>query len=677
MTASPRGGISTTSAIDSRVAAVAHAKYEQALALHHKGQLAQAQQTYLEVLRLVPEHADALHLLGVIAAQSGEFGKAVTLISRSLEINPGNAVAHANLGNALKDLGHYQAAVASYDRAMAIKPDYANARGNRNLALQALRHLQAAGTALGQAMSIQPDGADVHFQRGVELSAAGQFEAAIESYGKAIAIRPDFANAYFNRGNALNELQQRQGAIDNYEKAIALNPANDLWRYVKFATSMFVCDWRDFQSQWSKLRDNIERGGSAFFPFQVLSLADSLAVQRKAAERWIQQRCPRNDAVGPVTRHARRDKIRVAYFSMDFCIHPVAILTAALFETHDRDRFEVFAFSYGPNTKDEMRLRLEGAFDRFMDVQHLSDAEVARMARNLDVDIAVDLAGLTGTSRLGIFALRAAPVQVSYIGYPGTTGADYMDYLIADRRLIPQGSEGGYAEKIVFLPSFQVNDSGRRISQRQFTREELGLPPSGFVFCCFNKNYKLTPGTFDGWMNILKQVEASVLFLYAESEPVVANLRREAAERGVDAGRLVFGRHLPAPEYLARYRCADLFLDTFPFNAGATASDALWAGLPVLTLAGETFASRMGASLLTAIELPELITATQRDYEALAVELAKDPVRLTSIKAKLERNRLSTRLFDTRRFAQDLENAYSVMCERQLAGLPPEHILIA
>jgi len=381
-------------------------------------------------------------------------------------------------------------------------------------------------------------------------------------------------------------------------------------------------------------------------------------------------------ALGPIPKHPKREKIRIGYFSMDFKNHAVAMLTAGLFETHNRARFEVIAFSFGPDTKDEMRVRLEKAFDQFIDVQDKSDKEIAELARQMGIDIAIDLAGFTADSRTGIFAYRAAPVQVNYLGYPGTMGADYMDYLIADETLIPEESRQYYAEKIIYLPCFQANDSKRMIADRVFTREELGLPHHSFVFCCFNNNYKFTPDTFVSWMRILKQTSDSVLFLYAENELVVTNLRREASQQGVDSHRLVFGKKLPAPDYLARYRAADLFLDTLPFNAGTTASDALWAGLPVLTCMGEAFASRMAASLLNAIDMPELITHTQQDYEALAIELATNPDRLKAIRQKLERQRLTTPLFDTELFTRHIEEAYTKMFERYQADLAPAHIYV-
>ena len=406
-----------------------------------------------------------------------------------------------------------------------------------------------------------------------------------------------------------------------------------------------------------------------------MGLSHSARLQHKAARIWVSHACPANDALGPIAPRARARKLTVGYFSCDFHEHPVGRLVAELIELHDRSRFEVIAFSFGAQTNDPLQQRLTRAFDRFFDLRDKSDLEIAALARSLNVDIAVDLGGHTRGNRAGIFALRAAPVQMHYLGYLGTFGASYMDYVVADRTVVTPQTEAHFSEKIIYLPdSHQVNDRKRRIADKTFTREELGLPRSGFVFCCFNTNYKILPAAFAAWMSILKAVPGSVLFLYARYEVTKTNLRAQAARHGVDPQRLVFGERMELPEYLARYRTADLFLDTLPYNAGTTASDALWAGLPVLTLSGEAYVSRTAASLLTAIGAPELITSTQQEYEQLAIELASNPQRLAEIRAKIQTHRLTSPLFDTPRFTRNLEAAYTAVHDRHLAGLPPDHV---
>jgi predicted O-linked N-acetylglucosamine transferase (SPINDLY family) len=380
-------------------------------------------------------------------------------------------------------------------------------------------------------------------------------------------------------------------------------------------------------------------------------------------------------SLGPILKRARQKKIRIGYFSADFHNHATAYLMAELFERHDKGKFELIAFSFGPQTNDVMQLRVSQAFDQFIDVASMSNLEVAQFSRELEIDIAIDLKGLTQDSRLGIFSFKAAPIQVSYLGYPGTLGVDYIDYLIADKTLIPKTSIHHFSEKIVYLPnSYQVNDRHRLIASTHFTKQELGLPKDAFIFCCFNNNYKITPDVFDSWVRILKAVDSSVLWLLQDNSTASMNLQKEAANRGLDPTRLVFAERMALPEHLARHKAADLFLDTLPYNAHTTASDALWAGLPVLTCIGESFASRVAASLLNAIGLPELITETRVDYEALAIELATNPSKLKEIKEKLAQNRLTTPLFDTVLFTKHIEAAYTLMYERYQADLTPESI---
>jgi predicted O-linked N-acetylglucosamine transferase (SPINDLY family) len=413
-------------------------------------------------------------------------------------------------------------------------------------------------------------------------------------------------------------------------------------------------------------------------PFVSLGIFDDPALHQKIATNYsLQYQKNFDESKNKELRIFDKRKIRIGYFSADFKNHAVASLTVELFELHNKNRFEVFAFSFGVDDKSPVRLRLSQAFDQFIDISGISDLGIAKLSRDMQIDIAIDLGGYTADSRTGIFSYRAAPIQVSYIGYLGTMGADYIDYIIADKTLIPTESQSYYSEKVVYLPnSYQVNDRKRLISDRKFTRQELGLPEHGFIFCCFNNNFKILPATFEGWMRILKVVEGSVLWLFQDNSWAVENLKKEAEKQGISADRLVFAERMPLPEHLARHRQADLFLDTFPYNAHTTASDALWTGLPVLTLIGRSFASRVAASLLNAVGLPELITNTQEEYESLAIELAMNPQKLTDIKLKLAKNRLTTPLFDTPLFTKNLEDAYIKMHERYQADLEPDHIVI-
>ena len=440
---------------------------------------------------------------------------------------------------------------------------------------------------------------------------------------------------------------------------------------------MKVCSWPGLAETLGDISKKVVANKKVINPFQLLALNDDALLHKKSSEIYIQSRYPFNPVLGPILKRPQSQKIRVGYFSADFHNHATGYLMAELFELHDKSQFKLVGFSFGPIVNDEMRQRLEKSFDRFIEVGGKSDIEVAKLSRELNIDIAVDLKGFTKDAKTGIFAHRAAPIQVNYLGYPGTMGADYIDYIIADKTLIPPELQSYYSEKIISLPnSYQVNDRQRIISDKQITRQELGLPENGFVFCCFNNNYKILPATFASWMRILRAVEGSVLWLFQDNFWAVQNLKKEAEKHGISADRLVFAERLPLPEHLARHRQADLFLDTLPYNAHTTTSDALWGGLPVLTLMGESFASRVAASLLNAIGLPELITTSQAEYEALAIELAMNPKKLADIKLKLKNNRFTAPLFDTPLFANNLEVAYIDMYGRYHTGLEPDHITI-
>jgi predicted O-linked N-acetylglucosamine transferase (SPINDLY family) len=439
---------------------------------------------------------------------------------------------------------------------------------------------------------------------------------------------------------------------------------------------MKMCAWDNLPESIEKVQSKLQSSKKNLHPFYLLALVDDGMLHKKCAEIYTQVLHPTDLTLGVIPKIPKHEKIRIGYFSADFRHHAVSMLTAELFELHDKNQFKTFAFSYGLDDKSPLRVRLSSSFDQFIDVSSMSDLEIAKLARELEIDIAVDLGGFTTDSRTGIFALRAAPVQMSYIGYLGTMGTQYIDYLFADKTIIPEDSKQFYSEKIAYLPSYQVNDSHRKIANKVFTRAELGIPQDSFVFACFNNNYKILPATFEGWMRILKAIEGSVLFLYAENEWAQKNLMKEAEARGIESQRIIFGKHLPADEYLARYQACDLFLDTTPYNAGTTASDALWAGLPVLTLIGNSFASRVAASLLNAIDLPELITTTQSAYEDKAIELAQNPDKLASIKQKLAQNRSSTQLFNTALFTKNIEAVYTKIYQRYQEDLAPDHISI-
>jgi predicted O-linked N-acetylglucosamine transferase (SPINDLY family) len=577
----------------------------------------------------------------------------------------------------LSQFKRYDEAIAHYDKAISLSPDSAGAWSNKGLVLSQFKRYDEAIAHYDKAISLNPDSAEAWSAKGIALYELKHYDEAIAHYDKVISLNPDSAETWSHKGLALRELKRYDEATLHYDKALTLKPALD-WPYGDLLyTKLKMCSWSDLTDSLDNICKKVMANELSPNPFSLLGLKDDPWLHKKSSEIYAQNEYPTNLTLGLIAKYPKRQKIKIAYFSADFHNHATGHLMAELFELHDKSQFELIGFSFGPITNDEMRQRLENSFDQFVEVGNKSDIEIAQLSRNLNIDIAVDLKGFTKDSRTGIFSYRAAPIQVNYLGYPGTMGADYIDYIIADRSIIPVDSQVFYSEKVVSLPgSYQVNDRKRLISDKNFTRQELGLPENGFVFCCFNNNYKILPSTFEGWMRILKAVDGSVLWLFQDNPWAEENLRKESFKHGLDPSRLIFAQRLPLAEHLSRHRQADLFLDTFPYNAHTTASDALWVGLPVLTMMGKAFASRVAASLLNAINLPELITNTQEEYEILAIELAKNPQQLAEIKSKLANNRLTAPLFDTPLFTKNLEVAYTKMNEFYQNDLQPKNISI-
>jgi predicted O-linked N-acetylglucosamine transferase (SPINDLY family) len=673
----------------------ASAYYNRGNALHQLKQYAAAIASYDQALAIGSNldadahysRAAALQALGQLDAAIAGFNEAVALGSAFA------AEALFSRGLAQFELCRFEAAIDSFDRAIALDDEYPQAFNSRGATLARLGKFAAAIESYDQALRLEPGYVRALCNRALALACTGDFGGAVAGFDRAIALKPDDADAHANRAISLVELQRFPEALESFDTAIALNSSVRGLHGMRLTLKSQICDWSALDPQLADLVARIERGEPASPPFNFLTLVDSAALQLRVTRNWLQTSQspapspeePRRLEPGRVEPGLLRDaavrtrerRIRVGYFSADFHEHATLYLMAGLFEMHDRTRFEILIFSFGPESQGPMRTRLLAACDEFIDIRGLSDPEAIRRARAADLDIAVDLKGFTHHARPGIFAARVAPLQVGYLGYPGTVGGA-MDYLIADRVLIPDGAERHYAEKIIYLPqSYQVNDDKRAPAQRIFTREELGLPAAGIVFCAFNTAHKIKPAMFDVWMSILRRVEGSVLWLFAEHAEARENLSREAARRGMAVGRLIFAGRVDWPEHLARQRASDLFLDTLPYNAHTTASEALWMGLPVLTCAGDGFAARVAASLLTAVQLPQLIARDLAHYEELAVELATDRSRLSDIKRALLDSIPTAPLFDTRRTTADIESGYAQIQARHEARLPPAPIHIS
>jgi predicted O-linked N-acetylglucosamine transferase (SPINDLY family) len=694
----------------------AQAYYKRANVLNILGRFEMALEDYDRAIGLDPAYAYALCNRGSVLERLERRDEALASYDRAIEVDPEDALTHYNRGSVLKDLKRLEEALASYETAIGLNGNYAEAYVNRGGVLQELRRYEAAIASFDRAIALNPMVAQAFLGRAASRHFIKRVEQALGDYNNAITLKPDLAAAYFGRGNLLAGLDRHAEAVTDYLKATGLEPdaayhqalASSLARLKRFdlaiasldqaiaidpegqyllgtsrSTKMQACRWDGFGEDLDRIAKGVGEGKPVCVPLVLTALTDSPALLRSAAEIFVRDQinssCEERLGGIPEISYAhipgqKAGKIRIGYFSADFRTHPVAHLTAGLFERHDRERFDVTAFAFGPETNDAIVPRLTRAFDRFINVRQKSDLEVAVAARELGIDIAVDLNGLTLHSRTRIFALRAAPIQVNFLGYPGTMGAEFMDYLIADGTVVPREQQAHYVEKIAYLPDcFLPFDSSYAIADRTVTREELGLPPRGFVFCCLNNSYKILPQMFDRWMRILERTENSVLWLQQVDAAVADNLRREAARRGIDGARLIFADRVASlPEHLARLRAADLFLDTFPYTAHATALDVLWAGVPLLTYAGESFASRVAASLLRTIALPELIAGSPSQYEEKALKLAADPVRLKELRRRIAvRN---TPIFDTERYTRNLEAVYQAMYERQRSGSPPAHL---
>jgi protein O-GlcNAc transferase len=656
---------------------VADAHGNRGNALTKLKRLEEALESFNNAIALDQTEAATFNNRGSVLKELKRFEEAVANYDRAIALKPDFVEALSNRGNALYQLERFNEALADHDCSIALKPDHAEAHFNRGIVLAALKRMDEALASYDHAIALKPDHVEAFHNKGVVLAEQQSYEEALASYDHAIALNPNNADAFCNRGAVLLALKRPQKAIESYDRASALNPDMDFLPGIRLHTKMQVCDWSDFDAECSRLLSAVRSGAAACFPFQLLACParpqDQLVCAQVHADKYAAPTSP----LWRGERYAHK-RIRIAYLSADFRDHPLAHLTAAIFEHHDRSRFETFAISLGPDTQDSYRARLRAGFDRFVDARTMRDREVSQFLRQQEIDIAVDLSGVTEGSRPHILASKPTPLQVNFLGYAGTLGRSYCDYIVADRFVIPEHAQTYYTENVVYLPdSFMPSDNRRMIAERMPSRGEVGLPENGFIFCCFNGSFKITPDIFDVWMRLLLAIDGSVLWLPVPKVGTPENLLREANKRGVSADRLVFAPALARnADHLARLRLADVFLDTLYFNAHTTANDALWAGVPVITCAGETFASRVAGSLLRAVGLPELVTDSLADYETLALKLARDRELLEALKQRLALHRGTCALFNTARFTQGLEAAYTLMWERAERGEQPRSFAV-
>lgn len=642
---------------------------------HKLGRYQEAVACFKKSLALVPDYPNALLGLSAALCKCEAYEAALDPINRLLQIAPNAYEAHENKGVVLAGLEDYGGAIAEYKKALALNPSAPSETHLKlGLAYTKQKSYAEAFAAYRKALELDPGNSEALISLGAVHAALKQYVDAFAAYREVLLLNPNNPNAYNNLGGLYTELGQNEDALAAFSRALALKPTYQWLPGQLLHMRMKLCDWLNYDQAVSQVLLQIERHQKASTPLPILSFTTSLKLQKICAEIYSNSEYPpkvsRND---PEVHHS---KIQVAYLSCDFRNHPVSYLMSGVVAAHDRNRFEIHGIDFGVDDSSATRSRVLNAFDSVHNVLEMSDQDVSELIRRLEIDVLVDLTGHTADARTGIIASRPAPIQVNYLGYPGTMGAAYMDYIVGDATLIPSEYRDGYSEKIAYLPEcFQANDISRQIGVNR-TRWDVGLDEQAFVFGCFNQCVKFTPEIFAVWMSILKQVPNSVLWLIEDSEAQVKNLKSFAVVQGVSADRLVFAEKLPYAEHLARYALMDLALDTFPFNGGTTTSDALWGGAPVLTYSGETFASRMAASLLNAVGLPELVASSLAAYEAMAVELATQPTKLDALRQRLAINRLTSPLFDTPRFTRHLEAAYEQMVSRSRQGLEPDHIFV-
>ena len=649
--------------------------FRRAFSAFQQGRLEEAERAFRQLLRKEPRHLAALNLLAMVLTALRRYAEAERCLRSALSIDATSDATFYNYGIVLKALGRPQEAAERFSQAIALNSGNTESWNNRGTVFNEMGDADAALADFDRAIALNPKYPAAIFNKSKSLTKLRRYDEALAACDLALALKPDMAEAWFGRGFVLHQLRRHEEAVASYARASQIDPEMPFLRGSLLHQKMLICDWDGFEQLFKEVESGIAAGKLMAEPFGWQGLATSSQSLQRCAELFADSRFPAAP-VAPAPRPPATDsKIRIGYLSGEFRQQATSLLIVGVLEHHDVSKFEIHAFDNGWDDHSATRRRIDGCVKHVINISQLDDARALAAIRECRIDILVNLNGYFGDDRTRLFAQRAAPLQVNYLGFPGTLGARYMDYIIADREVIPSDQRGYYCEKVAYLPHcYQANDRSREIADHVFSRAECGLPAQGFVFCCFNNAYKITPSMFDSWMRILNQVEGSVLWLLEDSAAARTNLRREAAARGVDADRIIFAGRMPLPEHLARHRCADLFLDTLPYNAHTTASDALWAGLPLLTCRGDTFAGRVAASVLRNVQLPELIAVTRNDYERLAIELATVPAKHTAIKQKLAAKRLTTPLFDTALFTGNIEALYAAMFERHKAGLAPDHI---
>ena len=686
-----------------------HSNLVRAFDLLKKNDFINAKLIYENILSVDKKNFDALFFLAVILINFKNYKKAKDLLEQVVLIKPNFADAYNNIGICLEKLNDLDGAIKNYNLAINNRPNFAEAHNNIGVVFQKLRNFDQAILQYKKAITYKNLYLDAYVNLANLFKETKQFEEAIKNYDLAINLNPKLAEVYNNKGNALKEIRKFEEAIKNYDLAINLNP-NFAEAYFNTATAlqdiknfekavlyfekallldkeipfckgyllhakMLCCNWSGLNELYKEIYNDVEKNRYSATPFGYQAICDDESNLQKCAQLYSSKRFPeiKNNLFSK--KVSKNKKIKIGYLCGEFREQATSILMTEVWEKHNKEDFEIIAFDSGWDDKSLRRNRIINAFDKFIDISKVSDLDAAKIIYKEQIDILINLNGFFGTGRPVVFSYRPAGIQINYLGFPGTIGSKYIDYILCDQTVVPPESKKFYNEKIIYLPdSYQANDTKRNISDKKFLREELSLPKESFVFCCFNNNYKITPNMFDVWARLLKKIDNSVLWLIDGNSEATENLKKEVKIRNIDVSRLIFAKRMKLEDHLARHKNADLFLDTLPYNAHTTASDSLWAGLPVLTCLGKAFPGRVAASLLRSLDLPELITYSENEYISKAEELALNPEKLTLIKNKLDANKFSQPLFNTELFCRNLESAFKIIFERYSLGLETEDI---
>jgi len=630
--------------------------FNEAKELHIKGEIRDAQGIYLQLLKKNSNNSNLLFLLGTTYVQQKNYLKGKEYLNISIKVNSNFAESYNSRGIIFAEEGEYQNAIKDYDKALSLKQDYYDAHLNKAVALKNISEFDESIKHLEICIKLQPNDSRIYNNLGNLYQKLKKYDTAKRHYSEALRLNKNFAEAYNNRGDLLQlHFKEFEKAIQDFDSAIKINKDLHYLKGKRLHAKMALHDWNTYNEELKIIKNEIKNKKKTIYPFAHMSLIDDPGQQKSITELYLD-----NNYLAPTKKNIsfKNDKKIIGYFSAEFHNHPVMHLILDVFKNHNKSEFKIYGFSIGP-TKDEWTEKVKKYFDKFIDVSDMSDSEVSSLCKELKLDIAVNLTGHTLNARNNIFFSQLAPKQINYLGYPGTMGSKCYDYIIADKIIIPEENKKYFSEEVIYLPNcYQPNQRKIEISNKKVSKRDFGLPKDKFIFGCFNNSYKITPLIFKSWMNILRKCETSVLWILQDRELGKQNLWKEAKKAGINKDRILFAERLPVKEHLKRLKFIDLFLDTFPYNAHTTASESIRAGVPILTLKGKSFPSRVASSILTNVGLENLIVLNLEDYETKAISLAKNYKEVASLKKYLSQEKNLSKLFDSKVFTQDLEKIY-------------------